>query len=937
MNIIFHLITEEAEGNSEKTNLTNDYNLYCTNELLKILNINGNDVVVISNQKKEEVDNGKFLRRRVCCCVKNCKDLIGIKKKLGCYHVHVNQWVLKSLDILIEEQKKEYAAEVNIVKAETFAPIGEIKMLVVQVYNESFSFLKDCNVSEFEENKNKESTKIWNELKSKNLDRYISLSLLNVCLFQYNYITLSLLGMRISLLVNSISCKTERKVAMKKGGDDAQIQERVIVPFVNQNTKVVFTLIDEFNENIIEKREDLEEENRKSKIEKKNRKDIDSSNTNKKKEMIEYREVKKLKGFAKMGGYSKVKEEIYYHLLLPLIYKDVYDSLQIEINRGVLLHGLPGCGKTFLALCIKEELQLLKKKIQKQKIIPEIDDQGMKWSKVNIPEMEILKSTDLTDATHSGQKINELFLRCYKRYTEEGKCSLIFIDEIEILCEKRDDGNINIYTTTLLNNMDGIQKNTHTIIIGATNFINSIDLALRRSGRFEKDIEIGLPNLTDRIKILKRKLGWKTCKEEELKYKERTIQLKDIKKIADQCQAFTCSDINALVNIALYMQLKKKHLKKQKQNKLMEPLMEDKIQIHIKYITLKHLKKALQFVKPSGMKELYIDVPKTRLKDIGGYTHVKRCIKECLIFPKKYKRLYQLHNITSPKGILLYGPPGCSKTLFAKAIASEIRMNFISVKGPEIFSKYVGESEKTIRNIFKKARENSPCVIFFDEMDSIAMNRNTSSNVVSNRVLCQLLNEMDGIYNMLDVLILGATNRPDLMDPALMRPGRFDRIIYVPLPNYKSRIAIWRKTLRHYKINYSHEEREEIQNIEKEGNTRSNQKELQELCCILAKKTKGYSGAEIVNICREASIAALRQTLKKIKEKKQQRDDMNHITNNDTNKENKEVIKKIINSYQYDECVGLSKEHFLQVLKKIKPQTPKELMHFYETFNKLEE
>ncbi|SBT72432.1 AAA family ATPase, putative [Plasmodium malariae] len=1187
MHINFYLYDEEEE----EVNIASNFNVYCSNDLLKVCKLNKDDNAVIICYSRNEQNEEKS--SYVCCCFKNYGDL-HMKKKLEHNGIYTNRYVLKSLYYdnpnRIKKGSNKNGKPVNlnvdIKKVGLYTPIKEIKLNVREMFNESYEYLKEFYYSE-------NSTMLqtfWMNIKNKNMEKYINLSLLNTCLFTHNFLKISILGVHTYLSVEQLTVHNEKKKKKKNSLNKISLDHNFYVPFVSENTKIVIlpyeeggvesnTLnIAEINRNDASKsgikkgnnkntnegsenvngKLDLQPDGRSSRYSNNGAHSNECKNMKKSKRETNY--LKKKMGLNKIGGYSKIKEDIYYYILLPLIYKNIYDEYNIDFNRGILLHGPPGCGKTFIALAIKEELSLLRNKLNGAKLKKKMDYMGnlkhgipnqkdvQKYENekkkmldmtfnddIILPEMEILKSTDLIDTNNSGIKINELFLRCYKRYMEEKKCSIIFIDEIEILCEKREETNINLYTSTLLNNIDGIKKYAYTILIGATNYINKIDLALRRSGRFDKDMEINIPNLKDRISIFKKRLA----------KINHDISAKKIKLLADMCQSFTCSDINALINISMYINLKQNKVISRKifskcvkwspvkaqdlqpmhntgkEESIMEkresgskgakvgemgrdesPKMDQKdmgetakveskespnggfakkegIYDKINYETplkpkstkwtkepsfllkYRHLVKGLKYVKPSGMKELYVDIPKTRIKDIGGYKFVKRCIKECLIYPKKYKNIYEKYNIQSPKGILLYGPPGCSKTLFAKAVASEINMNFISVKGPEIFSKYVGESEKAIRNIFKKARENNPCVIFFDEIDSIAVSRNVNQNFVSNRVLCQLLNEIDGISNRVDVIILAATNRPDFIDPALLRPGRFDRIIYVPLPNYTSRLSILKKTLKFYKINNiigqgqegvtlaaeeveeteeAKEENDEIEekihastatnqkaikqaeninrgqlnshvvskNLEKIRNSNYNmsnekhyfesntntynliptrQEEVEEkliykefgdsmsqlkrqerkysyhlwynsegviiqnardeqnkkqrsrnnntkrtgkinnvcandsnflqLCHFLAKKTKKYSGAEIVNICREASICALRETLKKYKNEKHMKEDFFSIKNNNHNSNN---------------IVGLRKGHFVKVLKKIKPQTSDELLNFYKNY-----
>ncbi|SOV18727.1 AAA family ATPase, putative [Plasmodium gaboni] len=1132
MNINFYIYDDEADDEI----ICSNFNVYCSDEFLKIQNIEKNSNAIIyheikNEEEKEDVSNIRNINMNknneektekvkepnniqnffVLCCFKNYNEL-NIKKKLENNGLYINKYIVRCLNIDIKEKEEKYKSckdqnnnvkkictlKVNIIKPQLFIPIKEIKLYVEQVFNQSYEYLKSYQYENIDILQS-----YWNNIKSKNLEKYINLSLLNTCLFVNNFFKISILGVQSYITVKHIILTNNNKKKTKKKnerkaekGSPQDNQEKnnnknnennnknnenknknnennnknnenknhfcdnnIVVPFIDHNSKIVIVTNDDIRNNVDDKYFINEYEGEKNN----NINFNPMKNLNLKKMMINKKEKK---GLNKLGGYNKIKEDIYYYILIPLIYKHIYNQYHIDIHKGILLHGPPGCGKTFIALSIKEELLLLKKKfymITQDKIKQtEINNNTKKYlhnddnihnyynnddddysfnceNIINIPEIEILKSTDLIDDNNTGYKINELFLRCHKRYQEEKKCSIIFIDEIEILCKTREENNnMNLYTSVLLNNMDGIKKHTHTILIGSTNYINKIDLALRRSGRFDKEIEVNLPNLKDRISIFKKKLN----------LIKNNINKKKIHKLADLCQSFTCSDINSLINISMFLNIKENkiisldifnrshiktlhhttNIKKNQAGVCLQDSIERKVCVNEmeddisenKYINIKnnnninhlydnsssniqnsicndktlidynknnlyplkykHILKALKYIKPSGMKELYIDIPRTKFKDIGGYKFVKRCINECLIYPKKYKNIYDKYNIDSPKGILLYGPPGCSKTLFAKAIASEIHMNFISVKGPEIFSKYVGESEKSIRNIFKKARENHPCVIFFDEIDSIAVNRNNNQNFVSNRVLCQLLNEIDGITNRLNVIILAATNRPDLIDPALMRPGRFDRIIYVPLPNYSSRFSILKKNLKFFKINnliqydkkkdiINHHNNKDIkresiidhiQHIEDTNNsndqtinnniTQSSYDHIQNytfnknnnkiktnnnstlykhthtpfinLCHLLAKKTKKYSGAEIVNICREASICALRQTLKATKNKnKQSIKTQNNISHN----ENKYTFHK-------EHLIGLSKKHFIQVLKKMKPQTSQSLINFYKNY-----
>ncbi|MBW2966000.1 AAA family ATPase, partial [Candidatus Woesearchaeota archaeon] len=375
----------------------------------------------------------------------------------------------------------------------------------------------------------------------------------------------------------------------------------------------------------------------------------------------------------------------------------------------------------------------------------------------------------------------------------------------------------------LLSLMDGLKSRGKVVVIAATNVPNILDPALRRPGRFDREIEIGVPSKKGRLKILK--------------IHTRNMPLaKDVKleEIAEITYGFVGADLESLAKEAAMIVLRRilpELVSKKEENIPKEKL--EQMQI-----TQKDFKEALKTVRPSALREVLVEIPTIKWDDVGGLDEVKANLKEAVEWPLKNPQSFKKMGVKPPKGILLYGPPGTGKTLLAKAVANESQANFILVKGPELLSKWVGESEKAVRAVFKKARQTSPTIIFFDEIDSLASRRGISSDAhVTERVVNQLLTEIDGLEELQDVVVVAATNRPDMVDPALLRPGRFDRIILTPVPD---------KTTRK-KIFEVHTKKMPLKGVDLD---------------ILAEETEGYVGADIEAICREAAILALRKDMK---------------------------------------------------------------------------
>lgn len=497
-------------------------------------------------------------------------------------------------------------------------------------------------------------------------------------------------------------------------------------------------------------------------------------------------------GFKGIGGLDSVVELILATVKKPLVDGEVYNKFGIEPPRGILLYGPPGTGKTLLAKCLSEELP------------------GT--------YVKAVKATELT-GNDADAKVHELFRSSTYEAKKYGKKSLlIFIDEVDALCPSRETASSDSErraVAAVLTEMDGFSAKDHfpTVILGATNRPNSLDIALRRPGRFEREIEIPPPQKEGRVQILKifaenqfPKI-WKPSQE-------------DLQEIASFTHGFVGADLLSLIKQAAFRSIESKR----------------------DMVTMVEIKYALNHVTPSALRELSISVPKTKWSHIGGYDDVKAHLIEAVIWPIKHEREFATMHVDPPKGVLLYGPPGCSKTMMARAAATESSMNFIAVKGPEVFSKWVGESEQAIRTIFQKARQASPCIVFFDEIDALGTQRDSSGDAgVGSRVLTQLLTEMDGLTIQKQIVVIAATNRPYTLDAALLRPGRFDRLVYVGLPDSEARKSIWNNTLS--------------------GVPHALYQWDEDYIAKLAAVSERYTGAEIVMIIKEAAINAIKRTV----------------------------------------------------------------------------
>lgn len=494
-----------------------------------------------------------------------------------------------------------------------------------------------------------------------------------------------------------------------------------------------------------------------------------------------------------IGGLHEEIQRVREMVELPLRHPELFQRLGIEPPKGVLLHGPPGCGKTLLARAVANESEA-------------------NFFSINGPEI-MSKFYGESEA-----RLREIF-----QQAQQNSPSIIFIDELDAIAPKREEVTGEVerrVVAQLLALMDGLSGRGNVIVIGATNRPGALDPALRRPGRFDREIEIAVPDKTGRHEILQIHTRGMPLAEDV-----------DLKKLSNMTHGYTGADLSALGRETAMKALRRYLPQINLEEERIPPSVLEKMEV-----TMEDFVSAYKEVTPTAMREVYIEVPSVHWDDIGGLDGVKQELKEAVEWPLKTPEIFARLGIKPPKGILIYGPPGCGKTLLARAVATESEANFITIKGPEVFSKWVGESEKAIREVFRKARMAAPAVIFFDEIDSLVPRRGAgfSDSGVSERVISQLLTEMDGIVSLEDIVIIAATNRPDMVDPAVLRPGRFDRLIYVPEPDEASRLQIFQ--------------------IYMKGMPLAKDVDVKNLTVL----AKGYSGADIEALCREAAMHALR-------------------------------------------------------------------------------
>uniref|UniRef100_A0A8C2CDS0 Transitional endoplasmic reticulum ATPase n=1 Tax=Cyprinus carpio TaxID=7962 RepID=A0A8C2CDS0_CYPCA len=502
-------------------------------------------------------------------------------------------------------------------------------------------------------------------------------------------------------------------------------------------------------------------------------------------------------GYDDIGGCRKQLAQIKEMVELPLRHPGLFKAIGVKPPRGILLYGPPGTGKTLVARAVANET-------------------GAFFFLINGPEI----MSKLAGESESN-------LRKAFEEAEKNAPAIIFIDELDAIAPKREKTHGEVerrIVSQLLTLMDGLKQRVHVVVMAATNRPNSVDPALRRFGRFDREIDIGIPDSTGRLEILQ-------IHTKNMKLSDDV----DLEKISAETHGHVGADLAALCSEAALQAIRKKMI--------LIDLEDDSIDadlLNSLAVTMDDFKWALSQSNPSALRETLVEVPQVNWEDIGGLDEVKRELQELVQYPVEYPDKFLKFGMTPSRGVLFYGPPGCGKTLLAKAIANECQANFVSIKGPELLTMWFGESEANVRDVFDKARQAAPCILFFDELDSIAKARGGGAGDAggaADRVINQILTEMDGMTNKKNVFIIGATNRPDIIDPAILRPGRLDQLIYIPLPDMASRSAILRANLRKSPI---------AKDVD---------------LAYLSRITEGFSGADLTEICQRACKLAIRESI----------------------------------------------------------------------------
>merc|ERR1712084_31449 len=508
----------------------------------------------------------------------------------------------------------------------------------------------------------------------------------------------------------------------------------------------------------------------------------------------------------------------------------LFKTLGVKPPRGVLMYGPPGSGKTLIARAVANET-------------------GAFFFLINGPEIM---------SKMAGE--SESNLRNAFEEAEKNAPAIIFIDEIDAIAPKRDKTNGEVerrIVSQMLTLMDGLKQRASVVVIGATNRPNAMDNALRRFGRFDREIDIGVPDENGRLEIFR-------IHTRNMKLDEDV----DPEDVARETHGFVGADMAALCTEAAMQCIREKMDLIDIEDEQIDAEILDSMAVN-----QDHFKHALQVSNPSSLRETVVEVPNISWDDIGGLEDVKRDLKELVQYPVEHPEKFEKFRMSPSKGVLFYGPPGCGKTLMAKAVANECQANFISVKGPELLTMWFGESEANVRDVFEKARQAAPCVLFFDELDSIAQSRGGSSGDgggAADRVMNQLLTEMDGIGVKKNVFIIGATNRPDTLDTALMRPGRLDQLIYIPMPDFESRLGILRATLRKSPV--------------------SKDVDLS----YMSAQTDKFTGADLVEICQTSCKLAIREEIERDSERHRMKAESGEEMEDDDEDEDDDTMPEIL-------------------------------------------
>ena len=558
-------------------------------------------------------------------------------------------------------------------------------------------------------------------------------------------------------------------------------------------------------------------------------------------------------GYDDIGGCRKQLAQIRELVELPLRHPKLFSNIGVKPPRGILMYGPPGCGKTLIGRAVANET-------------------GAFFFLINGPEIMSKMAGD-----------SESNLRKAFEEAEKNAPAIIFIDEVDSIAPKRDKAQGEVerrVVSQLLTLMDGLKSRSNVVVMAATNRPNSIDPALRRFGRFDREIDLGVPDADGRLEILR-------IHTKNMKLDDNV----DLDAIARDTHGYVGADLAQLCSEAAMQCIREKMDIIDIEDDTIPAEVLDSMRV-----TQEHFDVAMHQSNPSALRETIVEVPNVTWADVGGLEKVKQELKELVQYPVEHPEMFAKFGMSPSHGVLFYGPPGCGKTLLAKAIANECQANFVSIKGPELLTMWFGESEANVREIFDKARQAAPCVLFFDELDSIARSRGSASgdSGAGDRVANQLLTEMDGMGGKKDVFIIGATNRPDIIDPALMRPGRLDQLIYIPLPDYASRLSVFKAVLRKSPV---------APDVSFE---------------VMAKMTAGFSGADITEICQRACKLAIRESIAKDMQRE---------------REAQERGEDVMADDDVDLVPEITRQHFAEALKGARRSVSDNDIRKYESFS----